>query len=217
MTIKEIANIIADGLNRPVDGLLINRLKELIILQYNDLISEQIQKYRYDNLFRTKYIVDSFTTVDIAEDNTFSIGTKLLKTTNKIPKPIRLKDRPSPFYYVGAIDYENAFVYTEPYAISKSRELPMMNKSISYFYKDEYIYIYNNLLVERILIDCAFENLLINPTDSNNTGTGIYFTQDMELPVPNDIIAKIIELLPKRYLNQIDFKDKVEGGHLDNN
>ena len=62
MTVKEIANLIANDLNRPFDGLLINRIMRLIIVEYNKIVKEQLNKSnRYDEAYRTKYFVTSFT------------------------------------------------------------------------------------------------------------------------------------------------------------
>lgn len=215
MTIKEIANIIADEYNRPVDGLLIERIKRYIVVEYNLLMKQQIDKYRYDFQFRTQYIVKSLTKVDVLEGSNFTFGQYVLRTTNKIPTPARI-NRMQPFYFVGSVDGANSFIYTEPYLIKTATLLPVIDGAIRYYYKNNYLYIFNNLKLEEVLIDCAFSDLLINQNDSNQD-SGIHYTADMEFPAPADMIARIIEIIPKKYMIYADTKDKVEGGHLDNN
>jgi hypothetical protein len=215
MTIKEIANIIADGLDRPVDGFLIERLKRLIILTYNELVREQVDKYKYDSTFRIFYVVNSLIPVNSFYGTTIDTGVRLLRTENKIPKPVRLK-RPQPFYYVGSVDGSNSFVYTDYAMLAYIQTIPLIGTGIRYFYRDDYIYIYNNLLIESIGIDSAFESLLV-PENSDLLDNNIYFTQNMEFPAPMDVISKVIELVPIRFLNITDTKDKVEAGHIDNN
>lgn len=214
MTIKEIANIIADGMDRPFDGLLIERIKRLIILTYNDLMREQIDKYRYDNSFRIFYKVTDLIQVS-STDTDNNLGVTILRTRNKIPSPVRIK-RPQPFYYVGSVDGTNAFVYTEYALLFSIKYLPLIATGVRYYYRDGYIYIYNNLLLEEIAIDSAFESLLINPSDEES-GSGIHITADMEFPAPLDVVSKIIEILPKRYFTAVDINNDVESGHKDNN
>ncbi len=217
MTIQEIANIIADELNRPFDGFLITRIKKLIILEYNGLIAEQLNKIsRYESAYKTQYAVSSLSRVDAVTVGNLEEGKIVLRSTNKLPSPIVL-NRPSPFFYVGSVNGRSPFIYTDPSELEFVQELPLIQKATRYSFIDGYLYIYNNLLLQEVMVDCAFESLLINQNDDADTTDGIHYTSDMEFPAPQYLIRKIIEIIPSKYLSITDDKDKIVAGHEDNN
>ena len=108
-TTKEIISSVTDNLNRPYDTILYNRIRLLVFAEANKLIRQQISKYGFDANYTQEYIID-LEAVDLSESSEYSI-TSVLRTTAKIPKPIRQKG--VPFKYVGAVDRSYPFVYKE--------------------------------------------------------------------------------------------------------
>ena len=108
MTLKTIANLVADGLDRPFDGFFINRIILLLVAEYNVLVKEELNKDTSGSTeYRVKYLVEGFEVIDSTIVGANIGDKKLLKSTNPLPKPLSLK-RPQPFYYVGATDGSNS-------------------------------------------------------------------------------------------------------------
>lgn len=214
MTLKEIANIEADRLNRPFDGFLINRIMRLLMVEYNRLVKEKMDKEKGMNPFyRSSYKIESFTEVDSVFGTNVS-GKKALRSTNKIPKPLVLNNRPQPFFYVGAADGSNSFIYTEQSALTYTADLPLIYSAVRYAYIDDYLYIFNNLLLTEALVDAPFETLVVKDADDT---TGIYIDDDTEFPASSTMISTMLEIVHRKHLSDIDSKDKVPAAHVDNN
>lgn len=215
MTLTEIATIIDDGLNRPFDPLLLERVKRLVVLEYNTFIVEQVDKYGYQGFYKMPYVVNSFEIVNMSRSSTLESANKILRSTSKVPEPANIKN-PAPFYYLGSVDGKHPFVYIDFGFQSYLSKLPLVNSIVGYGWVNGYIEIYNNTSIQEVLIEHPFADLRVDYGDSN-ISSGIHYTDNMEFPAPMNIIKRIIEIIPNRYLNITDDKDKIEGGHLDNN
>ena len=217
-SLKEIVAELADSLNRPFDSLLIERLKLLVRHERATLVRQTINKDGHDKHFRQRYIVSSLEQTDISDISGVDSECLGLKTTNKIPVPLRYKTD-VPFLYVGATDFSTAFRYAHPTENKYKRYLPMISNGLTYYWIDDYIYVFGNLKLKKLAIEAVYENPeVVLESNGEALGNGaIYCTDDHEFPVTEDLINIIKAKLLSGELSVTDSKDKVEATHLDNN
>lgn len=214
-TLKQIADEIAGALDRPFDDMFKERLKAIIKNERAYLIREQAEKYGLDDAFRQRYTV-ALERVDKA-DGLVDVNCDVLRTSNKIAKPIRLK-RDAIFSYVGNAEGTNAYRFTELSELKFRHFLFLLADHISYNYMNGYVYIYGNIKLKTVTLDAAFESpeLVLPNETAEDISNGIEYTEDMEFPLPIDMIQNIKARLLSGELSITDSKDKVPPSHIDN-
>jgi len=128
--------------------------------------------------------------VDKSEIECVPVGCAILRTKNKIPKAVRLK-LPNIFKYVGNIDRTVTFTKTN------LEELPftMYNDYTAnvprYIYKDGYIYIFNANKIKYIVVEGIFIDIVNNAICNENNTCVDLTSDDVEYPIPLDILVLI--------------------------
>lgn len=140
-TLNQIVEELADALNRPFDTFLKERLKLIVRHERSRVIRQSVNKDGNDKLFRQRYSV-TVSTVDNS-DSVFLTGGTVLRTDNKIAKPIRYVTD-VPFVYVGAMDGSNSFIYCEMSELRYVGSLRNNAEAIRYNYRNGYIYVFVN-------------------------------------------------------------------------
>lgn len=217
-TLKHIVDQLADSLNRPFDGMLKSRLKELVMQEFALYVSRSIDKYGVDKEFIYSFHITDLTLVD---------GTiAYLETTNVIPTPLRYNSN-TPFIYVGTEDGDYPFSYYNAHSKRFVSYLPNVGAAPFYDYVNGKIRIWNypttsNDDVPPVVTPLA--NLLVQlvPTDRRVSTTpdvvkDFFLNDDAECPITQDLVNQIKVSLLKGELLVTDEKDKVEATHLDNN
>ena len=72
-----------------------------------------------------------------------------------------------------------------------SRSLRYIGNGICYFYSNEYLYIWNNTKLDRILVEAIYEQLDV--TQDSNDPTGLCYKDDMEFPLAGDMLNDVIK------------------------
>ena len=188
-TLNKLAYQVASSFDRDSDFLFIERLKDLIIQTRNLFVHREVDKYGVNERYIQPYIAE-LTLVNASMDSTITSKYELLRTTNKIPSPIRYQSD-VPFVFVGSIDRMIGFRNIKPYIMKSSRSLRLIGNAICYFYTNGYIYIWNNTKLENVLVEAIYEDLDI--TQDITDTTGLCYRDDMEFPLAGDMLNDVIK------------------------
>lgn len=212
-SLNQIGSIFASRLNRPFDDQLKAEFKPLFINEISLLIRRSIDANGVDAMYIASFVVDLVKVDEL--DNIGDVGEhNVLRSANRIPLPIRYKTA-SPFIFVGTEDSSISFGYVVSYTTPFAKYLPYIGDNIIYDFTNQYIYIKNNIKLNKIRVTAPYAsfNLITNNVTGSN---GIPYDDDMELPYPEDLINTCILNLLQGIFGGIDTKDKVEATHLDN-
>lgn len=175
MLLSILRDTIAGNFDRILDKEFKRRVEELVIIARSELIRRSIDKHGISssNLIQQINCMET-TRVDIAECCSITLSCNITKTLNKVPQPIRIRDRSSNFQYVGTIDSKKSYSYmTIEMFEMLSAERFFNNSQTIYIYKNGYIYIFgddpDNIRIEGIFNDPReVENLndCVNPNDN---------------------------------------------------
>ena len=188
-TLNTLAIQVASSFDRDSDFLFIERIKDLIISTRNLFVHRETDKYGINDRYIQPYLA-TLEKVNASVDPTIPSRYEILRTTNKIPAPIRFNSD-VPFVFVGSLDRMIGFRNIKPYAIRNSRSLRLIGNAICYFYTNEYIYIWNNTKLERVLIEAIYERLDV--TKDSTDPTGLCYKDDMEFPLAGDMLNDVIK------------------------
>jgi len=212
-TLNKIATQIADGMGRPFDEMLHARLKDIIVQEAATLLQQTMDKDGVDREYRQTYIVDM--KIVPADETNLSSNLTILRSINKIPTPIRFKNF-TPFIYVGSKDGSFPYLFTNFYSASLQKYLPMIGEQISYDYIDKYLYIFNNVKLEQVRSDAIYpRNIMDNYRAENTDISGVCFADDMEFPLPMDLVNVLIQKIQTNVLGRTEDTLPVPKTHLD--
>jgi len=203
-TLNTLAHQVASSFDRETDLLFIERLKELIINTRNLFVHREIDKYGVNYVYVQPYIAELIK-VNASLDSTIDSKFELLRTSNKIPRPLRFQTD-VPFVFVGSVDRMIGFRSIKPYILKASRSLRNIGNAICYFYSNEYLYIWNNTKLTRVLIEAVYEKLDV--TYGYNDSTGLCYEDDMEFPLAGDMLNDVIKEVTSIVRATNDVKDK---------
>lgn len=211
-SLRQVTTEVIDSLGRPFDNMLYSRVRSALLNECVQWARRSINQRGIENEFKQAYVAE-LSLVDGADNPIRTSGSQILRTDNKILEPIRYEGD-EPFTYVGAIDWNNSFIFTQPYESRTSGNLPMTGRAIRYFYLNGYIYVFNTTLVDQV----AIEGIYVNPHDvielnGRNLGAGL--DDDMEFPFPADIIQLAKNGILKGELGQYDVTPNTEKSHVD--
>jgi len=203
-TLNTLAYNVASSFDRDTDILFIERIKDLIINTRNQFVHREIDKYGLNYRYVQPYIAE-LTKVNASMDSTIDSKFELLRTTNKIPTPIRFQSD-VPFMFVGSVDRQVSFRYIKPYIMNSSRAVRLIGSAICYFYSNQYIYLWNNTKITRVLIEAIYEQLDV--TRNTNDPTVLCYQDDMEFPLAGDMLNDVIKEVINIIRATSDAKDK---------
>ncbi len=233
-TLTQIADQLADSLNRPFDDMLKLRLVALIKQEFATLVRQQINKYGLDGQFKTKYSV-KIHKVNLGDSPYSEVEDPqtTFRTINKVARPIRY-NTDDPFTYVGGVNGKTPYIYSKLAELSFTSGLPAVQQSYQleegqslvkpsrYTYDNGYIYIYDYNGEEdideqgAISIEGVHSSYPFINTETADS-TNLVYLDTVEFPMPDDLIQTIKERLLKGELSIIDDKDKIPSRHIDNN
>lgn len=191
MTLNEIAYFVAGRFNREEDLKFINEIKFAVKYYRALLVRRDAERNSTSRQYMQSFI-QPLIEVDEADTCVTQIGCTILRTRDKVPEPVRLKDT-TPFNFVGTIAYKKVFTYSDPAGISFINDSKYSAKMIYYTYVNGYIYIYNVDKLKRILVDAAF----IDPISAVDICTNSVncISDDEPFPCPADMVQNIIQSL----------------------
>lgn len=229
-SLNQYAQQFADSLGRPYDAVLRERIKDLIVQERATFLQRTMDKDGIDKEYRQTY----YATLELVYVNEVTpqgvpqplgiTDKQVYKTTNKIPKPIRWRNY-TPFMYVGSEAGNAPYRMGNYYTKSINAFLPLIGEVIMYDYIDGYIYVFPNYTTEGAVIPLStslrIDEVIQNPrfirTNSaiESRENCIMFTDDMEFPLPLDMINSLKLSLKELFIT--DHKDVLEKTHIDTN
>ena len=210
MMVSELAH----SLGQPNNHALRENLKLLVIQTRNECIRRSYENHGYVDKGLTQRFRVTLTDVNdgdiVLPDSIkdFVAIDKIKRTTEKVPRPIRLTNN-LPFDRVSSVGYatNREFPYIKETTARFRNSVPGLCGAISYDYINEYIYLYpphrRAFDLQQIVIESAFEHpneisLGNGEIDNNNL---LY--DDNEYLIPEDMYGTIKDIIYKRdLLNQ---------------
>lgn len=203
-TLNSLAYQVASSFDRDTDFLFIERIKDLIINVRSTFIHRELDKYGVNEQYIQPYIAE-LEEVNASETTYITSKLTILRTTNKIPTPIRYQSD-VPFIFVGSVDRTIPFRYIKPYIMKFTISLRFIGQGITYFYTNGYVYIFNNTKLTRVLIEAPYNSLDV--TQTYDDPTGICYIDDMEFPLAGDMLTSVIEEVVRLIRATHDATDK---------
>jgi len=205
-TLNEIAYSLADTMGQPLNHMLIERLKFTIKYYRAEFIRQDITKNGNSTEYLQTVRIDLIL-VDELDDCMVSTGCKVLRSKDKVPKPVR-KNYIVPFKYVGFMGFKGAFTHRQGQAEQFAKFNKFTSCTVGYDYKNGYIYVTNTTKLKHALIQDAF----VDPEDVNSfcsseDGSNCY-NDDMAFPIPEDMLRTITDSIRRGELRVVGRDDK---------
>lgn len=215
ITLNKIAAQITDALDKPFDVMLNERIKDAIIYWRAELIRQDGDRNVLSKEFIQRIVVN-LEKVDKLDSCVVKAGCPALRTKEKIPRPIRPKDAPSLFKFVGSADGHIPYTYTDLEELRYTRANKYTYNAIRYNYVNGYIYVFNETKVKYATI----EGIFLDPRlASVNCVENSCMTDDDEFPISGDMIRTIVEgikegtrRLPETEDKEVPINQEEDGG-----
>ena len=202
-SLNELAAEITHLLKQPTNYELAVRVKLAYKHWRATLLRQSIERYGVDIMYMQRYVAELIE-VDSAATCLVDAGCTILRTKNRIPKPLRY---PSdvPFSFVGTLDGE-PFTLRDRTENLYAKHLKWSNKVITYDYENDYVYVRGNTRFGYVALKYVAESPedLINVCDNEDC-----WDDDMEFPIPEDLIAPIKQILFKEFGVVAPIKEEV--------
>lgn len=187
MTKSQFAERIAYALNEPLNVILKENIKFSLNGWRAMFIRRDVQSNGMSDGFLQRFDVD-LVKVDKADSCNFNLDcTTVLRTTNSIPRPVRLKSD-TLFKFVGTVD-------GKPFSQVEYEEVPYTcyNKftsgDIKFAYVNDILYFFNNTKLKKARLQYIVED----PSKINDVCTsGTCYTDDSQYPLPEDMVPQIL-------------------------
>ena len=221
-SIAMMVSELAHSLGQPNNHVLRENLKLLIIQTRNECIRRSYENHGYVDKGLTQRFRVTLTDVNdgdiVLPDSIkdFVAIDKIKRTTEKVPRPVRLTNN-LPFDRVSSVGYANnrEFPYIKETTARFKGSVPGLCGAISYDYINEYLYLFpaskdRIVPVDAVVIESAFEhpNQILGINGDLTVENHLY--DDNEWLLSEDMIGQIKEIIYKReLLNQHQETDEV--------
>ena len=210
-TLNQLAARIANMVNQPDNHELKERAKDMIKTMFANRIRQSVEKHGIDDILKLTFIapVEDLNYTDVLPTE-YRIASKhaFRATKYKVPTPIRIQSD-SPFTFVGTVMGE-PFMYMNSistYNILRSvraTHSPTGSERV-YFILNGRIVIANNPKSNKVDDRNIPNEVMITAIFENPEEVLTYFKdndgQDIELPLPNDMLEDIIYAILKTEFN----------------
>lgn len=213
-SIAMMVSELAHSLGQPNNHVLRENLKLLIIQTRNECIRRSYENHDYvdkglTQRFRVTLIEVNDGDITIPDEiKDYVAIDKIKRTTEKVPRPIRLTNN-LPFDRVSSVGYANnrEFPYIKETTARFRNSVPGLCGAISYDYINEYLYLYpprrGTLELNQIVIESAFEHPNEISLGNGEITTDNLIYDDNEYLIPEDMYGQIKDIIYKRdLLNQ---------------
>ena len=209
-SVAQLVSEIAHAVRQPNNKALRENLKLLIIQTRNEIIRRSYENHGYVDKILTQRFRVSLTDVNdgeviLPEGYEDTDITKIKKTLQKVPRPVRLTNN-LPFDRVSTCGFKvnKEFPYIKETTARFRSAVPGLCNMPCYDYINEYIYLFpaegKSLDLNSIIIESAFEKpnevALINGTE---TADSIWLDEN-EYLLSEDMIGQLKEIIYKRDL-----------------
>ena len=213
-SIAMMVSELAHSLGQPNNHVLRENLKLLIIQTRNECIRRSYENHGYvdkglTQRFRVTLIEVNDGDITIPDEiKDYVAIDKIKRTTEKVPRPIRLTNN-LPFDRVSSVGYANnrEFPYIKETTARFRNSVPGLCGAISYDYINEYLYLYpprrGTFELNQIVIESAFEHPNEISLGNREITTDNLIYDDNEYLIPEDMYGQIKDIIYKRdLLNQ---------------
>lgn len=193
-TLNQIGERIAFALNEPLNYVLKENIKFSVKYYRSLFIRRDVAANGLSDEFLQKFHVPLLK-VDKADDCAFNLGCTVLRTKNKVPKPVRLKS--DVLFKFAGTPSGKGFNYTEFEELRSRLHNKYTANEIVYSYINGYIYIYNASKLKYV----ALQYIVDNPEEINFCATSdTCYDDDKEFPIASDFLADIVtNILSKEF------------------
>ena len=210
-SIAMMVSELAHSLGQPNNHVLRENLKLLIIQTRNECIRRSYENHGYvdkglTQRFRVTLIEVNDGDITIPDEiKDYVAIDKIKRTTEKVPRPIRLTNN-LPFDRVSSVGYANnrEFPYIKETTARFRNSVPGLCGAISYDYINEYLYLYpprrGTLELNQIVIESAFEHPNEISLGNGEITTDNLIYDDNEYLIPEDMYGQIKDIIYKRDL-----------------
>lgn len=177
-----LAHKIADNIGRTNDDMLIERLKSDIISYRATIIRRE---HSATGGYAPQLVMDVTVPVIPTDANECGAptGCIVLRTKQKIPKPVRVKKEGNNFLYVGSANRRRAFSWVKPEEVTYLKYTRFSAKYPRYTYLNGYIYLFNtdtNSVNIRFVPADPFALETLKNCDGNTCFVPVLIDEDME-------------------------------------
>lgn len=209
-SIAQLVSEIAHSVKQPNNKVLRENLKILIMQTRNEVIRRSYENHKYIDKGLTQRFKVSLIDVNdgdivFPEEYTDIDITKIKRTTQKVPRPIRLTNN-LPFDRISSVGFETSreYPYIKETTARFRSAVPGLCGMPCYDYINEYIYLFpvNNKAISQnaIIIESAFEHPNeISIINGSETSTSIWLDEN-EYLLSEDMIGQIKDIIYKRDL-----------------
>ena len=213
-SIAMMVSELAHSLGQPNNHVLRENLKLLIIQTRNECIRRSYENHGYvdkglTQRFRVTLIEVNDGDITIPDEiKDYVAIDKIKRTTEKVPRPIRLTNN-LPFDRVSSVGYANnrEFPYIKETTARFRNSVPGLCGAISYDYINEYLYLYpprrGTFELNQIVIESTFEHPNEISLGNGEITTDNLIYDDNEYLIHEDMYGQIKDIIYKRdLLNQ---------------
>lgn len=211
-SVAQLVSEMAHAVRQPNNHALRENLKLLIIQTRNEIIRRSFENHGYVDKILTQRFKVSLTTINDGEI-TLPEGyddadiTKIKRTTQKVPRPVRLTNN-LPFDRVSSVGFKTnrEFPFIKETSARFRSSVPGLCGMPCYDYINEYIYIFptegKSFDINSIIIESAFEHptevSIVNGTENADST----WLDENEYLLSEDMIGQIKDIIFKRDLLQ---------------
>lgn len=205
-SIKMLVSEFAHSLGQPNNEALKENIKSLLLHTRSEIIRRSFENHRYIDKSLTQRFVVSLIDVPDGEIENDEV-TKIKKTTQQVPKPIRLINN-LPFDRVGTIGYKfnKEFPYIKESIARFRKYTPGLQGLPCYDYINGYIYIFpvcgKYMNLNKLVIEGVFENPNIVSIENGEIDINNTLNDDNEWLLSEDMVGQLKDIIYKRDLLQ---------------
>ena len=205
-SLNQISEHICGLLGSPLNISLREQVKFSVKYYRAFLIRRDIERngisHHYVQAFNVKLIP-----IDKGDTCVITIDCQILRTENKLPRSIRSKRGGTPFKYFGEVGGVEPYTFTELSELAFTFHNKYTANVKRYDIINDYGYIFNTNKVGVARI----EDIFSNPEEAIDfcDDTACY-TDDMEFPLPDDMIQTIVESIIKGEFKLIPSSNEVK-------
>lgn len=206
-TLNSISENIAFAMGEQFNDTFKQSIKDSIINYRAMLIRQDLDN---NPLSYTDYLQSfciELEVVNKSECPELSIKEEYLKSKQKVPKPLRIKNNGrSNFKFVGSIDRSIVLTFETGHGMNYMSYLEFQNDVIYYTIINGYLYVLNNLKLCKLLI----EEIVADPRNIDDCDFPTIFPDDIEFPIPEDMLVSLKKLIKREYPQYIKDGQEVE-------
>lgn len=202
-TLNKIAENVAFTMGEQFNMTLRESIKDAIVNYRATLIRQDLDN---NPLSYTDYLQSFCIELELVNKSEYpqiQVNCELLRSKQKIAKPLRIKNNGrSNFKFVGSVVRNVSLTFATPHEMQYMEHLAFQDNVYYYTVINGYMYVLNNLKFCKLLI----EEIVADPRDIENCDNPAIFADDVEFPIPEDMLSTIKRLIRQDY-PQYNIKD----------